>query len=581
VEDFSHWGAGDVGALLREAAVGEVASGVLAVGHVDVGDDVDDSAVGFLWEAFVLAAVAGFHVEDRDVEALGSDHAEAGVGVAEDEDCVGPGGDEELVGAVDDVADGGAEVIADGVHVDLGSLELEVTEEDAVEIVVVVLTGVGEDYVEVLAALVDHSREADDLRACAHYDAELELAVVLEADVAVIELWSFLFHISFVFFFFVFILSLSLCCLFVVLFDWVEVGVWFIGVEDLVAVHDCDEVLGVGEVDDVVGIAGEHDDGLDPVAIDFIVEDDWVAVFVELVFCRVFRAELDEAVAADDYELLPLGVVPVLALGDAWFADVDADLAGARGVEELGEGAALVGVHLEVEDGLVLREVAEVGCVELLLEGVVWHVGDQEGRGLGGAGVDRVNDRAEGSPVGDRAEAVTACWGWDSVDAVELAAVLVALEGLDHLVDEVVDVEELHLDAAVIDLDREAVGYVVAEGGDGGVVVRAAPLAEEVREAVDEDLGSGFFAVLEHEFFSGFLALAVFGGAEAAGEGGLDGAADHHRAAVAVFLEGVQQSGGEAEVAFHELLRVLRAVDSREVEDEGAVLAPGVELLRG
>ena len=47
---------------------------------------------------------------------------------------------------------------------------------------------------------------------------------------------------------------------------WVEVCVWSSGVEDLVAVHNCYEVLGVGEVDDVVGVAWEHDDGLDVVA---------------------------------------------------------------------------------------------------------------------------------------------------------------------------------------------------------------------------------------------------------------------------------------------------------------------------
>ena len=47
---------------------------------------------------------------------------------------------------------------------------------------------------------------------------------------------------------------------------WVEVCVWSSGVEDLVAVHNSYEVLGVGEVDDVVGVAWEHDDGLDVVA---------------------------------------------------------------------------------------------------------------------------------------------------------------------------------------------------------------------------------------------------------------------------------------------------------------------------
>ena len=72
VQDFGHGRAGDVGALTGQAALGEVAAGMLAVCHVDVGDDVDDAAVGLLGQALVLAAVAGFHVEDGDVQALGT-----------------------------------------------------------------------------------------------------------------------------------------------------------------------------------------------------------------------------------------------------------------------------------------------------------------------------------------------------------------------------------------------------------------------------------------------------------------------------------------------------------------------------
>ena len=47
---------------------------------------------------------------------------------------------------------------------------------------------------------------------------------------------------------------------------WIEVCIWSSGIENLVAIHDCYEILGVGEVDDVMGVAREHDDGLDVVA---------------------------------------------------------------------------------------------------------------------------------------------------------------------------------------------------------------------------------------------------------------------------------------------------------------------------
>ncbi len=97
VQYFSHRGTRDISPLLRKAAVGKVAPGVLGIGHIHIGDDVHYAAVGLLGEALVLAAVAGLHMEDRDMETLGPDDAEAAVGVAEHEDCVRLGGYHKLV----------------------------------------------------------------------------------------------------------------------------------------------------------------------------------------------------------------------------------------------------------------------------------------------------------------------------------------------------------------------------------------------------------------------------------------------------------------------------------------------------
>ena len=90
-------------------------------------------------------------------------------------------------------------------------------------------------------------------------------------------------------------------------------------IKDFIAIHHRDEVLRVGEVDDVVRIAGQHVDALDIVTRDF--------KFNHLALGVVQVALLDEAVATDHDEKLPLGVVPVLSLGDARLADVDAHLA--------------------------------------------------------------------------------------------------------------------------------------------------------------------------------------------------------------------------------------------------------------
>ena len=84
-----------------------------------------------------------------------------------------------------------------------------------------------------------------------------------------------------------------------------------IRVEDLVGPHERDEFLRLAQVDDVVGVSGEHVDGLDSVAVDFKLED----------FVRADFALLDQAVTGDDDEELPLGVVPVPALRDSWFGN--------------------------------------------------------------------------------------------------------------------------------------------------------------------------------------------------------------------------------------------------------------------
>lgn len=185
-QHLRHGRSGDVGALRGAAGVLEVAAGVLGVCQVDVGDHVDDAAVGLLGQALVLAAVARLHVEDGDVQALCRDGGQAAVGVAQDEQRVGLDLDHQLVARGDDVAHGLAQVGAHGVQVDVGVGELQVAEEDAIQGVVVVLPGVRQQAVEVAAALLDDLGQADDLGACAHDDQQLQTAVVRKINFRII-----------------------------------------------------------------------------------------------------------------------------------------------------------------------------------------------------------------------------------------------------------------------------------------------------------------------------------------------------------------------------------------------------------
>lgn len=187
VEHFRHWRTGDIGAFAWESAFGKIPARMLRIGKIDIGDDIHDSAVGLLWEAFVLASVACFHVEDWDMEAFCTNDTQAGVGIAKHENGIGACGYHELVGGIDDIATGGSKVIAHGIHIYLRISELEVVEEYAIEVVVVVLTCMGENDIEILACLVDDGCQTDDFGACAHDNEQLEFAVVLEVDIGIIS----------------------------------------------------------------------------------------------------------------------------------------------------------------------------------------------------------------------------------------------------------------------------------------------------------------------------------------------------------------------------------------------------------
>ena len=180
VEHFSHGAAGDVGALLGQTVLRQVAAGVLRVAQVHVGDNVHDAAVGLLRQALVLAAVARLHVEDGDVQPLSSNDTEAGVGVPQHQDGIGLQLRHQVVAFGDDVPHGLAQGVPHCVQVDIRVVQLQVVEEHAVEVVVVVLAGVSQQGIEILPALGDDRGQADDLRPGAHDDEKLQFAVVLK-----------------------------------------------------------------------------------------------------------------------------------------------------------------------------------------------------------------------------------------------------------------------------------------------------------------------------------------------------------------------------------------------------------------
>ena len=100
-----------------------------------------------------------------------------------------------------------------------------------------------------------------------------------------------------------------------------------------------------------MGIARKHDDTLDLVATDFIVQD----------FIGSFLTELNESVTGNDDELFPFGVMPVLSFGDTRFGDIDRNLTTIQGMYQFGEATPVVYIHIQVEDGLFFGQIAQIG----------------------------------------------------------------------------------------------------------------------------------------------------------------------------------------------------------------------------
>ena len=340
-------------------------------------------------------------------------------------------------------------------------------------------------------------------------------------------------------------------------------------VKDLVAGHDRHQIFRLGQIDDVVGPAGDHMDRLDLIPGNLKLHR----------FTGVDIALLNQSMTGNHNEQLPFGVVPVLALGDAGAADVDGHLAAVGGVDELGKGAPVVRVHFQGILELVGGQVGQVQGIQLLCKGAIGHLGHHEGGRLRLELLQQVHDLAQGDLVGHGDAAVASVGLQDGLYALELTVLLFAFQQVEHALHQVVDVQQFQFGAAVVDGERFIVGHGPTEGGDGAIVLGAA-VAHEVDETVDGHFSPGLLGVGEKELLPCLLAAAILAVAEASGKGCLDGGGQHNGCLVAVLFQAVQQIGGEAEVALHEVFRILRAVDTGQVEDEVSFPAICVQFFR-
>ena len=338
-------------------------------------------------------------------------------------------------------------------------------------------------------------------------------------------------------------------------------------IKDLVAGHDRHQILRVAQVDDIVRPAGDHVDALDLFPADLELHR----------FAGIDVALLDQPVAVHHDELLPLAVVPVLALGDAGLADVDAHLAAVGGMHQLREAAAVVAVHLHGILELVRRQIAQVQAEQLLGKAAIGHLGHEEGGRLLLELLQQVDDLAQRDLVRHGDDAVAAIRTQNRRKAVVLAVLLLAFQQVKHALHQIVDVEQLQLGAAVIDRERLVIRHCPAEGADRTVILRAA-VAHQVRKAVDSNLRAGFRPISEEQLLTGLLAAAVFA-VIAANQRGLDGRGQHDGGYVVVLFQHVQQQGRKAEVALLEIRGIGGAVHPSKVEHEIGLGAEGIQFL--
>jgi len=108
------------------------------------------------------------------------------------------------------------------------------------------------------------------------------------------------------------------------------------GVKLLVGPHDCHQIFRFAQIDNIVGIARQHMNSLDPVAADLKFD---LFIGADLTF-------LNQPVSGHHHEKFPLAVVPVLSLGDARSYDVDGDLSAGGGLQKFREAASLIHIHL-------------------------------------------------------------------------------------------------------------------------------------------------------------------------------------------------------------------------------------------
>jgi len=153
---------------------------VLAIRHVHIADDVNNSAVGLLRQALVLTSVTSLHVEDGDMQTLCANHAQAAIGITKNQYCIRLYLHHQLVALGNDVTHGLTQVITYGFHIHIRISQLQILEEHPVQVIVIVLTCMCQQRIKILTTFINHSCQSDNLRACTHDNQQLQFSIIFK-----------------------------------------------------------------------------------------------------------------------------------------------------------------------------------------------------------------------------------------------------------------------------------------------------------------------------------------------------------------------------------------------------------------
>ena len=231
---------------------------------------------------------------------------------------------------------------------------------------------------------------------------------------------------------------------------------------------------------------------------------------------------LNQAVTGNHNEKLPLGIVPVLSLGDARTTDVDAHLTAVGSVYQFRKGATVVYVHLEGVLEFVGGQIGQVQGVKLLGKRAIRHLGHHERSRLCLELLQQIHNLPQRDLVGHGNAAVTTICLQNSLHTIKLTVLLLAFQQVKHSLYQIVDVQQFQLGTAVVDSEGLVIGDSPAEGTDSTVVLGAA-VPHQVHKAVDRHLCPNLLSILEEQFLASLLAATILAVAKTASQRRLNG----------------------------------------------------------